>query len=159
MPRKIAAYLRQNLLALLALFVALGGTSYATLQISGSQIRNRSIDAVKLDPKSISASVKAWVDVAAGVTGAGRNVARVVASSSRVRVQPVSNGELITWPHRRFNRRCVVSATAQPEAGPMGGPFGVVTAVFNPGVGQLTLYGGDLARTHPQSAFVMVVCP
>ncbi len=63
---RLLAHARQNFVAYLALFVALGGTSYAALTINGSQIRNRSIDAVKLNPQSIAASVKAWAIVQAG---------------------------------------------------------------------------------------------
>src|SRR5215204_1453809 len=37
-----------NVMATIAVFIALGGTSYATLQISGSQIQNRSIAGKKL---------------------------------------------------------------------------------------------------------------
>ena len=37
-----------NVVALLALFVALGGTSWAALRISGSQIKNRSVSGSKL---------------------------------------------------------------------------------------------------------------
>ena len=41
-------FIRRNAIALLALFVALGGSSYAALRISGSQIQNRSIAGKKL---------------------------------------------------------------------------------------------------------------
>src|SRR5215204_2868729 len=37
-----------NVMATIAVFIALGGTSYAALQISGSQIKNRSIAGKKL---------------------------------------------------------------------------------------------------------------
>lgn len=41
-------YLRQHHLALIALFVALGGTSYAASQINGADLKNRSVAGGKL---------------------------------------------------------------------------------------------------------------
>jgi len=43
-----------NVVSTLALFVALGGSSYAALRISGSSIQNRSIAAKKLERNSIT---------------------------------------------------------------------------------------------------------
>jgi hypothetical protein len=43
-----------NVMSTLAVFIALGGTSYAALTISGSSIRNRSIPAKKLKRNSIT---------------------------------------------------------------------------------------------------------
>lgn len=43
-----------NVVSLLALFVALGGTSYAVSQIDGAQIRNRSISGKKLKTHSVT---------------------------------------------------------------------------------------------------------
>src|SRR5258708_3556445 len=42
-----------NVMATLAFFVALGGSSYAALQISGSQIRNRSVPGKKLELRAV----------------------------------------------------------------------------------------------------------
>ncbi len=61
-------HIRQNLVAYLALFVALGGTSYATLvlpagSVGNRQIRNHSITPVKLDPRTIAGSIKAWASL------------------------------------------------------------------------------------------------
>jgi hypothetical protein len=44
----VVTFIRRHGLALLALFIALGGTSYAAVKISGSQIENRSISGKKL---------------------------------------------------------------------------------------------------------------
>ena len=43
-----------NVMSTLALFVALGGSSYAALTISGSSIENRSIPAKKIKRNSIT---------------------------------------------------------------------------------------------------------
>src|SRR3954469_15966350 len=44
----LVRFIRGNAIALIALFVALGGSSYAALRISGSQIENHSISGKKL---------------------------------------------------------------------------------------------------------------
>jgi hypothetical protein len=149
----IFAHLRRNAVGYLALFVALGGTSYAALTISGSQIRNGTINAVKLNPKSISASISAWVIVYAYSSGA-----RAGASSTPVRVQSTGTGEVVTWKRQRFGRDCMASAT--PQITVPAGPYGAVTTQFDQSQGRLTLYGfGPDATGRPQAADVMVVCP
>jgi hypothetical protein len=150
---RLLAHARKNLVGYLALFVALGGTSYAALTISGSQIRNRSIDAVKLNPKSIAASIRAWAIVYASSNGAGAG-----ASSSPLHVSAIGAGETITWRHQRFGRNCIASVT--PQLTPAHGPFGAVTTSFAPSIGRLTIYGFSPDQLgHPQSAYVMIVCP
>ncbi|MEA2159667.1 MAG: hypothetical protein QOD66_2047 [Solirubrobacteraceae bacterium] len=149
-------HLRDNLVAYLALFVALGGTSYAALTISGGQIRNHSIDAVKLDPRSIAASIKAWANVQ---FVNGRLTAE--ASSSRVQVSGVpQSGESITWPHQRFGRNCMASVTPQRTGGSIANPLGAVTVDFRPTKGYLFVEGfGPDSTGRPQAAYVMIVCP
>ena len=70
---RLIAHLRSNLVGWIALFVALGGTGYAAISIprnsvGAAQIRNRSITPVKLNPKSIGGSVRAWAIVRANAT-------------------------------------------------------------------------------------------
>jgi hypothetical protein len=54
-----------NTIALIALFVALGGTSYAAIRIGSKQIRNNSVRSVDIRNKTIKS-----VDIAPGVIGA-----------------------------------------------------------------------------------------
>jgi hypothetical protein len=76
-------HIRANAVAYLALFVALGGTSYAALSlpagsVGGKQLRNHSIDPVKFNPRYINGSVRAWAEVNAnGRVIAGRGGPRV----------------------------------------------------------------------------------
>jgi hypothetical protein len=61
-------HLRDNAVAYLALFIALGGTSYAAIHIpAGSvgprQIKNHSITPIKFNNKAIAGSVRAWAIV------------------------------------------------------------------------------------------------
>ena len=150
---KTLIFIRDNAIALAALFVALGGTSYAALTINGSQIRNRTIDAIKLNPQTISASIRSWA-----IVYAGTNTASASASSSRVRVSVTGTGELITWSRRRFARNCMVSAT--PHITVSSGPYSSVSAQFDPSHGSVLLYGfGPDKPGRPASAYVMIVCP
>jgi hypothetical protein len=67
---KILAFTRGNAIALCALFIALGGTSYAAIAIpAGSvgtkQLRNGSITPVKFANSEIGGVVRAWARVSA----------------------------------------------------------------------------------------------
>jgi len=146
MPDKILKYLRQNTIALLALFVALGGTSYAAFSISGNQIRNWSIDAVKLNPQSIAGLIKARVELQF-------KGSRLVATSSSapVRVTTVGLGEYIQWVHQRFSAKCMVLATAHVNAN-NGSDDGHVNAqLLPPSNVILRGFGSDGSR-RPQAA-------
>jgi hypothetical protein len=77
---RLTNHLRHNLIAWIALFVALGGTGYAAVSlprnsVGPAQLRNHSIDPVKLNPKTIGGSVRAWAIVSADgkvLAGSGR---------------------------------------------------------------------------------------
>src|SRR5437588_8584129 len=112
--KRLIHHLRGNAVAYIALFVALGGTGYAAIErippasVGARQIKNHSITPKKFDPSLIPASVRAWVNVQWRGT---KLVAK--ASSSRVKVSAVSDGDGITWPHRHFRRNCMPSVTPQ----------------------------------------------
>jgi len=68
MPRKLLAYVRQNTIALLALFVALGGTSYAAISlprnsVGARQIRNHTITPGKLNAAGTGGYVLDWAQI------------------------------------------------------------------------------------------------
>ncbi len=154
MPQRIARYLRRNAIAVLALFVALGGSSYAAITISGGQLRNHSVDAVKLNPRSISGSIKAWVNVRQTSRGLA-----AVGSSSPVRVD--ARGQLVSirWLRQRFAAACGASVT--PEFGADGASGGYVTTLFYTGKSpELGVFGHAADGTpRAQPAFVLIVCP
>ena len=77
-PRAIAKHAQRNAVAYVALFVALAGSSYAAVSISGSQIRNHTINPVKFNPRFINGNVRAWALVRAN--------GQVIASAGRPRV-------------------------------------------------------------------------
>jgi hypothetical protein len=73
---RLFRHFRSNVVAYVALFVALGGTSYAAVQlpvgsVGNRQIRNHSITPIKFDLSTITGSVRYW----AVVNGAGRVLA------------------------------------------------------------------------------------
>ena len=85
---RLIAHFRSNLVGWIALFVALGGTGYAAVAIprnsvGAAQIRNHSVAPVKLNPKFIGGSVRAWAVVSS--TG------KVTAGSGRPHVSAQAN--------------------------------------------------------------------
>jgi hypothetical protein len=161
---RIAAHLRANAIAYLALFVALGGTGYAAANLPANsvgarQLQNGSIVPKKLNSKYIAASIRAWVDVQ--WKGATKLVAK--GSSSKVRVETVSDGDGITWPHFRFKKDCMASVTPQINFTITTTTGGYVTADFNPtspGGATLFLHGfGPDGTPRAQAASVLIICP
>ena len=147
-------HLRDNVIAYLALFIALGGTGWAATNlpaqsVGAAQLRDRSIAPVKLDPSLINGSVRAWAIV--GPRG------RVLAGGGRPRAHEtaIPGTYNIVWGVK-LARNCATLATidgehSQPDeqlpglggitagyavaASPGAHLTGVLT--FNPG-GQLT---------------------
>lgn len=162
-------HIRQNVIAYLALFIALGGTSYAALElprnsIGPKQLRNHVIDPVKLDPKYNAAVIRAWADI----DWKGTKLA--VMSSSKpapVSVKTLSGvGESINWPRGLFGRGCVASVTPKNSLPPPGTPGNgdtYVTVDFeNPSDGTLIVDGfgaGGFGNGRPAPAYVVIACP
>jgi hypothetical protein len=127
---RVIAHLRNNLVGWIALFVALGGTGYAAISIprnsvGAAQIRNRSITPVKLNPKSIGGSVRAWAIIRANAT--------VIASSGKpiVSASAVPGGYRIQWGVR-LPRTCATVADVDvrsPDKTPVQLPGGGGTDV------------------------------
>jgi len=66
---KLIGHIRANVIAYLALFCALGGTSYAAISIprnsiGTSQLRNGAVTGKKLNSRSIAGSVVFWARIA-----------------------------------------------------------------------------------------------
>lgn len=112
--RRALNHLQSNVVAYLALFVALGGTSYAAVSLPANsvgnrQIRNHSIDPDKFNPRYIKGNVRLWASVnAAGkVVGGGRGVTVVPQGSVP--------GDYLLSPSRRSStaapRRCAAIAS------------------------------------------------
>jgi len=147
---KILAYLRSNAIALLALFVALGGTSYAAFSLpAGSvgarQLRNRSIDPVKLDPRFTAAFVRDW----AVIDGNGH----VMASHPRARTFGFGGTGMgtVTW-RQRPRLGCFELATLND-----GINAGFAQVFGNPGQLGVQTFGLS-GRLAPATVAVAVLC-
>ena len=117
--RRVITHVRANAIAYLALFVALGGTSYAAVRLpAGSvgnrQIRNHSIDPDKLNPRFIRGNVRVWASVNAN--------GRVVAGGKGVKVVPQGSvpGDYLISPARgsaiSTPRRCAAVASVDDSS-------------------------------------------
>jgi hypothetical protein len=102
---KLARHVQHNLVAYLALFVALGGTSYAAISLPRNsvgtrQIRDRAITPAKIN-RVIAGTVRAWAAVAADGT--------VLSASQKVSVNAgtaIPGSYDLTW-HSRLPSHCV----------------------------------------------------
>jgi hypothetical protein len=109
---RILKHLGDHALATTALvlsLLALAGSSYAAFTISGSQIRNHTIDPVKLNPRLISGNVRAW----ALVTSSGR----VIAGGGGPSVSLVGSGYTINW-RVKLGHRCATLASVDGRTSP-----------------------------------------
>jgi hypothetical protein len=111
--KRLTQHLRANVIAYLALFVALGGTSYAALalpagSVGARQIKNHVIDPVKLNSKFIGASVRYW----AIVDGNGH----VLASHPRPKTFGFGAGTGVVDWGRPSQSNCFVLATVNDDA-------------------------------------------
>jgi hypothetical protein len=152
---KILTFIRHNAIALAALFVALGGTSYAAFSLpAGSvgtpQLRNHSVTPVKLDRNGIGGYVRVWARVSAG--------GRLIASRPRAKVlvwykppSPFFGGQL-RWPVQ-VSPDCFAIATV--ESFPSAGSASAITVTGRKGFGTQVRIG--LSSQLPVN--VAVVCP
>jgi hypothetical protein len=166
---KLLAHAKNNAVAYLALFVALGGTGYAAISIpAGSvgtrQLRNRavtqsklgkgSVSAPNLNSKSIAGYVAFWAHIA--VDG------KVVGSSPRATVTTPSAGRglfVVTW-NRPIPRSCFLLSSVTDETPPTAA---YANALFeaglknNKGAYVQTFNGAGL--NVPEPVNVAVICP
>jgi hypothetical protein len=137
---RVSDHIKRNVVGYVALFVALGGSGYAAIDIS-----NHSITPAKLNPRYIGGYVRAWVSVNAN--------GRVTASGGGVRVIPdpnVAPGHyIINWRPRPTSRCTAIGSvdfTRGPTPGYVTTDTGAQSAVqtYNP-QGQPALRAFDVA--------------
>ena len=116
---RLLAHVRNNSVAYVALFIALGGTSYAAVNLpAGSvgnrQLRNHSVSAIKLERSSIGGYVRDW----ATIDGQGQLVgSRPKARLLRWSVTGMPGG-IISWGHP-FPYACFIVATTDTAPTPV----------------------------------------
>ncbi len=130
---RLIHHLRSNAIAYLALMVALGGTSYAAINlpansvgthqlkagaVTTNKLANGSVTAKKLDGKSIGGAVLHWARV--GESG------RVLSGSRGARASVSANEYTVDWKSD-FSARCAVLVTpdAVPGIAPVADRVGV----------------------------------
>lgn len=121
---RICSYLKNNALAAVALFVALGGTSYAAVSLPANAVGTRqlkngavtgrklaagSVSARQLNTRSVAGYVRDWAKIAqGGIITASRPKARLV-NWSDAPGDPFPGG-IITW-HQAIPQSCFAEAT------------------------------------------------
>lgn len=107
----VITHIRRNAVAYLALFIALGGTSYAAIRVS-----NHSLTPVKLSPRYFGGYLRGWASVAAD--------GHVGKSSDRPKVEMQSglSGEyLISWPTKPISSCTAAANVVVGASGPVPG--------------------------------------
>ena len=114
---RLISHLRGNLVGWIALFVALGGTGYAAIgiprnSVGSAQLRNHSVTPVKLNPKFIGGSVRAWAIV--------DSTGKVIKGSGRPRVSldPSASGSFVIQWGVRFPGPCTTVANVSSDSPP-----------------------------------------
>jgi hypothetical protein len=112
--KRVLQHVRSNAVAYVALFVALGGTSYAAIKLPANsvgarQIKNHSITPIKLDPNGTAAVVRYWATLnfspgKGEVVVTSRPKARITTWNPSVDTGSVSWGQPIA-------ASCLLSAT------------------------------------------------
>ncbi len=161
MLRKLLAYIRQNTIALLALFMALGGTSYAAINlprnsVGARQIRNHTITPGKLNPAATGGYVLDWAQI--------DHVGHVVSSQPRGATTPSWNstpgspfiGGSVSW-HHPIAKGCfaVVSAVGLQTGGPAV-PASVSADIYPDSAAKAFL---RILQSAPTAVNVAVICP
>jgi hypothetical protein len=142
-------HFKSNVIAYLALFVALGGTSYAAATLGAGtvgtrQLKNHSVTPVKLQKGSIAGYVRDWAQI--------NENGHVTASRPRAHTVDWSEtgmfpGGVLSWG-RPIPRGCFPLATATPAS--------ATVAYASAG---LTPKGAKIVLSAPQTAVnVAVVC-
>jgi hypothetical protein len=152
---KAIQHLRGNAIAYLALFVALGGTSYAAFSLPSNsvgqrQIKNHSITPIKFDRAAIGGSVLYWARISAtGKVLGSRPRAHIVAWYSGPTA--LYSGGVVNWG-RAIPSGCFSLATV--ESYPSAGYASAVTVSGNGGTGTQV----RIATSSPEPVNVVVIC-
>jgi hypothetical protein len=154
---RVVHHVKTNAIAYLALFIALGGTSYAAFRLPAGSVGNRalknhSVSAVKLDRSSIAGYVRDWARIdSTGRITASRPGARLIGWTE---IGPAPGG-LIQWK-RPIAASCIPIATT--EILPPGSPSYASAQIQSQGArhgGQTYVRLSGQQRT----VDVTVICP
>jgi hypothetical protein len=155
--KRTLQHARHNAVAYVALFVALGGTSYAAINLPANsvgtkQLRNGAVTPRKLDGNAIAGTVRMWARI--GADGS------VIASKPRAQTigwNSVDHAGKITWG-RAIPVQCFSLATVDG----LGTPgFASVATLNQPPPPNYVVVGTFNAAGQPagESVNVAVICP
>lgn len=153
---KLLAYIRANAIALCALFIALGGTSYAAIAIpAGSvgnrQLKNHSVTPVKLDGGRTAGYVADWAQIGDnGVLLEARPRGARILGWNGTPNSPGIGGS-IQWKNRLSNTCIPMVSVDQPSADAVP-----VSANLNGPVNRPYVSIHEVA---PRTVNVAVICP
>lgn len=110
--KRILQHARHNAIAYLALFISIGGTSYAAVTLPANsvgtrQLRNHSITPIKFDRRSVGAYVRAWAVIGPN----GRIIDARPAGARVVAWDPGFDVGSIRWPGLSLRCSALASAT------------------------------------------------
>ena len=162
--RRLLDHARRNAIAYLALFVALGGSSYAAISIP-----NGSITSAKLNKHSIGGYVLAWAHVRAdGHVLSGSPGAVATYAGSLAGTSPAVPNYVVGWRGVKVPGRCAADVTVD-DTGPLSSRGSTAEANIFPKlrfVGPAGKTNGqvmvDIANSSdenvPDNFYVAVVC-
>ncbi len=166
---KTLTFIRHNVISLLALFVALGGTSYAAFSlppgsvgtrelrngsVTNGKLAKRAVTAANLDPRSIAGHIADWAQIRAD--------GHVVSSSPRASVSstdPTRGLFRVSW-HRSIPSNCIAIANpvnVAPIAPASASTFG--PAGHGRSANLLVETFDGTGNNVPLSVNVVVICP
>jgi hypothetical protein len=148
---KVINHLRGNVVAYVALFVALGGTSYAAVHLpAGSvgnrQLKNHSVSPIKFERGSIAGYVRDWALI-------DQNGQLVASRPNAHLLGWTGAGGIINWGDA-IPKACI--ATASGDAAPPVAAAGV-TVLWGSTPGEFV--GAKVALSAPTEVSVAVICP
>jgi hypothetical protein len=165
---RILNHVRSNLVGYLALFVALGGTSYAAVSLPAEsvgtkQLRNGavtskklargSITPAKLDTRLLGGSIRYWAQV--------NQNGQVVSGSRGASASAGGAQYTVSWG-TRFPSRCaaLVTSAAVPGIAPIADSTGVGINQPTSGKGPTVVYVWTFSNGSPTRApfYIVVVC-
>lgn len=170
MPGRLLLHLKNNAVGYIALFIALGGTSYAAINLpAGSvgtrQLRNGAVTSSKLsrgavtaralDPKSIAGHIADWAQI--------RSDGHVISSAPRATVTVTTPGRglyRVSW-NQAIGSKCMAMADPSNISAVVGSATATTFGPSGHGRGSNLLvqtFDGS-GNNVPENVNVMVVCP
>lgn len=163
---RLLAHIRGQAVAYLALFVALGGTSYAALSlpansvgtrqlrngaVTGRKLARDAVGAANLDPKSIAGHIADWAQISTD--------GKVTSSSPRATAVVTNPGRgvyRVSWG-RSIPRNCIALANPANVVPTLGPP---TADTFGPDGKSLLVETYDASGNNvPETVNVIVLCP